>query len=57
MLTMGADGLLLCEVDEDGRTTYKHVPAESVPSERIKSVDGAGDCLTAGVIAGLLSHQ
>lgn len=56
ILTMGDDGVLLCNVGSDitdGQAAYVHIPAEAVPVANIKSVIGAGDCLIAGVIAGL----
>ena len=55
ILTMGAEGVLLCNVGSDNEgQAYVHIPSEQMAPGSVKSVVGAGDCLNAGVIAGLL---
>jgi len=55
ILTMGSDGVLICNVGDDNEgQAYVHVAAEQMPTAQIKSVIGAGDCLIAGIIAGLI---
>ena len=55
-MTLGSDGVLICNRSEEStqQLKFEHVPAEAVSQEQIVSVVGAGDCLMAGFIQGLL---
>ena len=50
IITLGKHGVLLMDADDK---TCRHYAADKV--QQVKSVSGAGDCLTAGFIAGLLN--
>lgn len=72
IVSLGREGVLLCSTSEDGEICLQprkdpqtsagqlcaiHYPAIAVRAEEVLNVSGAGDCLTAGIIAGLLSGQ
>ncbi|XP_069759704.1 uncharacterized protein [Narcine bancroftii] len=72
IVTLGQQGVLLCGRSEDGTISLQprkasqvspgglcavHYPAIGVRPKEVLNVSGAGDSLTAGIIAGLLTGQ
>uniref|UniRef100_M3XK43 Zgc:136858 n=2 Tax=Latimeria chalumnae TaxID=7897 RepID=M3XK43_LATCH len=72
VVTLGSHGVLLCGRNNGGSISFQlggktqnskgepcavHYPAVPVLQEDILNVSGAGDCLAAGMIAGMLAGQ